>query len=99
MPKHKTTSSKRRKERLGAYALEGRSLKNRQRNIKKHIKAHPEDAQAISALKKGLVSYRRKKPHNNKMWSSVTKDYAHQLRLAGLNGNLAIAKEKQRDAR
>jgi len=88
------SSSKARKERLTVYKIENRSQKNRTRKLKAHVKRHPEDAKAISALKKGVVVYRRRKPRAKK-WSPGAKLYAHQLRLLGYNGNLAIAKEKR----
>jgi hypothetical protein len=94
----KKGSSKHRKDRLTAYKAENRSQKNRTRKLQAHVKRNPEDAQAISALKKGVVVYRRKKPRNNKTWSPSTKAYAQTLKFLGYNGNLAIAKEKRQDS-
>ena len=98
MAKHKNGSSKARKDRLTAYKAENRSQKNRTRKLKAHTKRHPEDNQAASALKRGVVVYRRQKPLSKK-WSPVMINYAHTLRVLGYNGNLAIAKKKRSDER
>lgn len=94
----KKSSSKARKDRLTAYKVENRSLKNRTRKLEAHIKRHPNDASGKAALKKGLVVYGRKNPYSKK-WSPMTIEYAHTLRLLGYNGNLAIVKAKRVDER
>lgn len=77
------------------YASENRSLKNRMKKLQRHIKKFPDDEQAIKALSKGLVSYRRKKPRN-RVWNSEKRALAHLLRTIGQNGNLVLKWEQDR---
>ena len=86
---NKKGSSKGRKAQLGAYKLEGRSLKNRTLRLKAYSKRNPFDQQAQSALDKGLVEYRRKRPMNP-VWTPPKIRYAQMIAFVGGNGHDAL---------
>jgi len=67
-----------------SYKLDNRYMKNKKTKLERHLKRHPEDAQAKKSLGK-IPEYRRKKPFN-KVWSSITIKYAQQLKFIGCNG-------------
>ena len=84
------TSSKHKKELYQSYKSNGTYEKNRLSRLKRHLKNHPEDAQAQKALSGG-ITYRRKRPVSwNKTWSPINREIAQSFRKAGLNGNLAL---------
>lgn len=66
------------------YKLENRYMRNKRVKIERHLREHPDDATAKAALS-NIVEYRRKKPHNS-VWSSVTVNYARQLKMTGVKG-------------
>lgn len=59
------------KKQYGLYQTGSRYSKNKKAKLLRHLKAHPEDAKAKSALE-SIPAYSRKKPHSRK-WRSVVK--------------------------
>jgi len=62
----KTRSGQSWKTGYSSYKAAGRYEKNRERNLKAHIKQYPEDENAQKALKS--IKYRRKKPGAKQGW-------------------------------
>lgn len=88
----KKGSSKAQQARYSSYGNEGRAQKNRTKRLERHVKNHPEDTQAASALKKGLADYRRYASKNGH-WTATNRFYAQLFTKAGLKGNEALPKK------
>lgn len=48
------------KKQYAVYKTEDRQAKNKRAKLAKHMKAHPNDAQAVEAKKAGLAGYKKK---------------------------------------
>ena len=88
------------KQQQGKYASYKTSMtwaKNRATKLARHIKAHPGDAQAVTASKN--ISYRRKTPKTN-VWSSTMRATARIFKLAEgrVNTNIFNANDQVRQA-
>lgn len=68
----KKSSSAGDKLRFGSYKTGNRAVLNAKRRLERHLKKHPEDAQAQSALKGVATRTLRSKPNNKGGWVTET---------------------------
>ena len=73
-----------------SYQSKGNFSKNALLKLQRHLKKHPEDKQAISALKTVPVSPTRKKPTNKGGWvqESIRSFMSHLPHLTPLQGKI-----------
>ncbi len=69
------------KAQYAAYKAKDSATKNKTRKLLKHLKKHPNDAQALEAQKKG-VGYRRKNPIAKNGWvTEEVRDFVKKYTL------------------
>jgi len=82
------------KNQYKSYELLRTYEKNRKKKLEKHLKKHPNDLLAKTCLDKNDYSYRRRRPIY-KIWNPVSIYFASLLKMAGLNGNVALNNKKK----
>lgn len=87
MAKKGKGAQKSRKEQYGAYKAKSSYQVNKAAKVARHLKAHPNDAQA-AAVKAAAVPPR--KPSGNKIWSGPARMLAAAYRKVGLKGSYAL---------
>lgn len=87
--KHK--SSKSRSNQHSMYQNQGRYSANKKRKLARHLKNHPNDAQAAAATVSGTP--KRGTPAS-RVWSSRTRQIAEMYAAVGINGLHALGNPK-----
>lgn len=80
------TRSKHSKDLNARYKASNKFAANKKKKLERHLKKYPNDAQAAKVLKAGKFDWKRCTP-KAKVWTQELKQFAAQLRQAGLSGN------------
>ena len=88
------------KARFGAYKATNRAVVNAKRKIERHLKKHPEDAQAQAALKNVATKKLRAKPGNKGGWvtESLRSTMVYIPYLTGKGTPIALKAPEQVEA-
>lgn len=71
------------KAQYAAYKAKGSATKNKARKLAKHLKKHPNDAQAQEVVRTGVVGHKRKNPTAKNGWvTEGVRDYVKKYTLA-----------------
>lgn len=83
----KANKSAQRKAQFSSYAANARVKTNRQRRLERHMKKHPNDAQAAETK---IDAKPRRSAPKTRVWSSQARETAQLFARVGLNGNHAL---------
>ena len=88
------------KAKFGAYKATNRAVVNAKRKIERHLKKHPEDAQAQAALKNVATKKLRAKPGNKGGWvtESLRSTMVYIPYLTGKGSPIALKAPEQVEA-